>query len=103
MIIRAVLGTGLVALAIAIAAGPSFVPDATFKGSSLTDWHPVGDTDWKASNGEITGTPKSAAGGWLLSNQGWQDLALSVSFRCAGECKPGIIVRAQKTPDGMKG
>jgi len=103
MILRTTLAAGLLVSAVAVAAGPSFTPDATFKGSSLTGWHTLGDADWKASNGEITGAPKSAAGGWLLSDQGWQDLGLSVSFRCAAECKPGMIVRAQKTADGMKG
>ncbi|MEP6716587.1 MAG: FG-GAP-like repeat-containing protein [Terriglobia bacterium] len=103
MILRTALGTGLLMSAMAVAASRGFIPDTTFKGSSLTGWHTLGDADWKASNGEITGTPKSAAGGWLLSDQNWQDLSVSVSFRCTGECKPGMIVRAQKTADGMKG
>ncbi len=103
MSVRTALGAVLLMSATAVAAGPSFIPDTTFKGSSLTGWHMLGDAAWKASNGEITGTPKSAAGGWLLSDQGWQDLALSVSFRCTGGCKPGMIVRAQKTAEGMKG
>ncbi|MBZ5627071.1 MAG: FG-GAP-like repeat-containing protein, partial [Acidobacteriia bacterium] len=63
----------------------------------------LGQADWRAVNGEITGTPKSPAGGWLLTDRGLQDLGVYASFRCSGGCKTGIIVRAQKTADGMKG
>ena len=28
---------------------------------------------------------------------------MAASFRCAGACKPGMLIRAEKTPDGMKG
>src|SRR3954454_3403606 len=87
----------------ALAAGPTFIPDAAFKGSTLTGWPTVGAAEWKAAGGEITGTPKSPAGGWLLMRQGLQDLGVYASFRCTGGCKTGIMVRAQKTPDGMKG
>ena len=44
----------------------TFVPDWTFKGSSLTGWHVLGAADWKAVDGELVGTPKSADGGWLV-------------------------------------
>ena len=60
--------THVVLIAVAVAAlasrgtlfgaGPSFHPDATFKGSSLTGWHPVGAAGWRADNGEIVGTPQ---------------------------------------------
>ncbi len=84
-------------------AGPSFVPDVTFKGSSLTGWHGVGEADWKAESGEIIGVPKSAGGGLLLMDKGLQDLGFYASFRCSNGCKTGILLRLQKTPDGMKG
>ena len=80
-----------------LAAGPTFIPDATFQGSALAGWHTLGQADWKAANGEIAGTPMSAAGGWLLMDKGLQDLGVYTSFRCTGGCKTGIIVRAQKT------
>jgi len=106
MIFRKVFLASLVSLAVvalALAIGPTFIPDATFKGSALTGWHTLGQADWKAANGEITGTPKSAAGGWLLMDQGLQDLGIYASFRCTAGSKTGIIVRAQKTADGIKG
>jgi hypothetical protein len=96
------LGT-LTLVASSLAVGPTFIPDATFQGSALAGWHTLGQADWKAANGEIAGTPKSPAGGWLLLDKGLQDLGVYTSFRCTGGCKTGIIVRAQKTADGMKG
>jgi hypothetical protein len=85
-------------------AGPTFLPDSTFKGSALTGWHPLGDADWRAETGEIIGTPKSAAGGWLLMDKPLQDAAIYASFKCTGGCRTGILLRAEKTTEGgMKG
>ena len=36
-------------------------------------------------------------------DRGLQDLGLYTTFRCTAGCKTGIMVRAQKTPDGMMG
>src|SRR5579885_1174679 len=83
--------------------GPTFIPDATFKGSSLKGWHTLGDAAWRAENGEIIGTPKSAGGGWLVMDQGLQDAGFYASFRSAEGAKPGIMMRLQKTADGYKG
>ena len=82
--------------------GPTFIPDARFQGSSLTGWHVLGDAEWNAANGEITGRAKSLSGGWLLMDRGLQDLGVYASFRCSPGCKTGLVVRAQKTADGMK-
>ncbi|MGH9370256.1 MAG: FG-GAP-like repeat-containing protein [Vicinamibacterales bacterium] len=84
------------------AASRNFVPDVVFKGSSLTGWRVVGQADWRAENGEIVGTPK--AGGWLVADRSYQDVAFFSSFRCAPECKTGLLLRAETTADGgMKG
>ncbi len=93
----------LLALIPALAAGPTFIPDSTFKGSTLTGWRPLGDANWRTENGEIIGSPKSAAGGWLLMEKPLQDAAFYASFKCDGACKTGILLRAEKTADGMKG
>jgi Domain of Unknown Function (DUF1080)/FG-GAP-like repeat len=80
----------------------NFVPDATFKGSTLTGWHPLGQADWRAENGEIIGTPKP--GGWLLLDRSYQDVGFFLSFRCPPGCKAGVLLRAEKSADGgMKG
>lgn len=87
----------------ATGAGPTFIPDFTFKGSALTGWHPFGEAAWRGENGEIVGTPKSAGGGWLLIDKGLQDVGFYASFKCTGGCKTGILLRAEKTGDGIKG
>ena len=92
-----------VGLGTLIAAVPtSFVPDSTFRGSSLEGWHTLGEAGWRAQNGEIIGTPKSARGGWLVLDRSYQDIAFFASFRCTGDCKTGVLLRAQKTDTGMK-
>src|SRR4051812_9255986 len=84
--------------------GPSFHPDSSFQGSALTGWHTLGDATWRANNGEITGTPKSAGGGWLVLDKSYQDVGIYTSFKCAAGCRTGLLMRAEKTPDGgMKG
>src|SRR5258706_13641728 len=85
------------------AATKNFVPDTTFKGSALTGWHELGQAGWRANNGEIFGTPKSESGGWLVLDRGYQDVQLFAAFRCTGACKAGVLLRAEKTADGMKG
>jgi hypothetical protein len=83
----------------------NFAPDVTFTGSSLTGWHPIGQATWRAENGEIIGTPKTATpGGWLILDRSYQDVALFSSFRCVGGCRTGLLLRAEKTTDGgLKG
>jgi hypothetical protein len=83
-----------------VAATHDFVPDSVFKGSSLAGWPTAGHADWRAANGEITGAPKDADGGWLLMDRGYQDLEFYTEFRCSGACNPGVLLRAQKTPEG---
>src|ERR1700722_19990178 len=87
-----------------LAATHDFIPDVTFKGSSLSGWHSVGAADWRAENGEIIAKPKQESGGWLVLDKGYQDLQFYASFRCAGPCKAGVLLRTEKTADGgMKG
>ena len=82
----------------------NFVPDWTFKGPALADWQALGQADWRVENGEIVARPRVAEGGWLLLNQGFQDVQIAASARCSDPaCKPGLLLRAEKTTDGMKG
>ena len=89
--------------ALLFAAGPTFTPDSTFKGSSLTGWHTLGSAEWHAQNGELTGTAKQGAGGWLVLDRSYQDVGFYASFRATGGAKTGVLLRAEKTPEGMKG
>jgi hypothetical protein len=88
----------------AYAAGPTFRPDFIFKASTLAGWSPLGAGDWKAVNGEIVGTPKTPAGGWLVLNKSFEDVGVFSNITCDAGCKAGILLRAEKTSDGgMKG
>ena len=83
--------------------GPTFRADTVFTGSSLDGWHALGDATWSAKDGVITGKAKGPKGGWLVSDQSFQDVAVYADLNCSGDCKSGILFRAQKTPGGMKG
>ena len=95
--------SGVLVLA-GLAESPNFIPDSTFKGSSLAGWHPLGQADWSARNGEVTGKAKPGGnGGWLVLDKSYQDVGFFASFHCMGGCKTGVLLRAEKTSDGMKG
>ena len=37
-------------------------------------------------------------------DKSFQDVQLYMNYKCTGECKSGVLLRGQKTPDGgMKG
>jgi hypothetical protein len=76
-----------------------------FSGSTLTGWTPLGQgATWRAQNGDIIGTPAQPAGGWLVLNKSFQDVAVYTTLACSAGCKAGILLRAEKTADGgMKG
>src|SRR6476660_4693219 len=79
----------------------NFKPDATFKGSTLTGLQTIGDADWKAQNGELIGTPKAGgSGGWIVLDKSFQDIDFFTNYRCVGTCTAGVLLRAQKTPEG---
>ena len=82
------------------AVGPSFIPEFTFKGSSLSGLNIIGSAKWRAENGEIMGTADDDKGGWLVLNGSYQDVGFYTQFRCTGECQAGVLLRAEKTPEG---
>jgi len=83
-----------------LAATHDFVPDFTFRGSSLTGWHPLGNANWGVSNGEITATSRTPEGGWLMLDKSYQDIEFYTEVRCADQCDAGVLLRAEKTSDG---
>jgi hypothetical protein len=95
----------LVGMTLAFASGPNFHPNITETGKNLSSWHTLGQADWHAENGEIVGTPgANGAGGWLVFNNSYQDINFYTQFRCSDGCVTGLLMRAEKTPDGgMKG
>jgi hypothetical protein len=62
----------------------------------------LGAAKWRAENGEITGNA-AQGGGWLILDKNYQDVGFFASFRCAGDCRAGVLLRAEKTAQGMKG
>jgi hypothetical protein len=103
-----ILGIGVVTTAAAMVvpvagARPNFVPDWTFKGSTLAGWHTLGQATWTAVNGELVGKPTSPEGGWLVLDKSFQDIEFGADFKCTAGCKTGVLLRAEKTADGMKG
>jgi Domain of Unknown Function (DUF1080) len=84
--------------------GPSFIPDGSLRGSTLAGWHTLGQADWRADQGEITGKVTGAGGsGWLVLDRSFQDTGLYVSFQCIGPCDTGVLLRMRQTADGMQG
>ena len=92
-----------IALSAAIGTAQNYIEDVRFKATSLDGWHTLGDASWKAEKGEYIGTPKSPAGGWLVLDKSYQDVGIFGNFKCTGGCKTGVLLRAEKTPEGMKG
>jgi hypothetical protein len=83
---------------------PSFTPDSTFQGSSLTGWQTVGYAEWRAEKGEVIANSGGRKGdGWLVLDKSYQDTGLYLSFRCKGDCDTGVLLRAEKTAGGIKG
>ena len=94
---------GMVLLMSPAAANKNFIPDWTFTGSSLGQWRTLGGADWRAENGEIVGTPKTAEGGWLILDKPLQDVQFAATYRCTGGCRAGVMLRTQTTPEGVQG
>ncbi len=101
--ILSVLAVVVVAVSVRAADPPDFKADAVFTGSSLTGWRTVGEAQWTAANGEIVARPASDAGGWLMMDKPLQDLQFFANAKCDGACKIGVLLRAEKTADGMRG
>jgi hypothetical protein len=77
--------------------------DTTYPATSLAGWHVVGDAAWRAAGGEYVGTPTSPAGGWLMLDTSLQDVGVIATFRCAGGCRTGVLLRAVRTATGYTG
>jgi hypothetical protein len=69
----------------------------------LKGWHTIGSANWQADKGEIVGTPNQGSG-WLVLDKSFQDILFYSEYKCTGGCETGLLLRAEKTPDGgMRG
>lgn len=83
---------------------PDFVPDQTITGSRLTGWQPSGAGHWTVKDGVVAGTaPAGGAGGWLIVDRSYQDVAAFARVRCVAACEGGILLRAERGADGLTG
>lgn len=84
--------------------GQSFVPDHTLKGSSLKGWHILGGAEWQLKDGELVGKTKSGStGGWLVMDQGLQDVGFHSLFKTTGNSETAILLRMEKVDEGYRG
>ena len=78
--------------------------DYTFKGSALKGWHVLGDAEWQANNGELIGKAKANSnGGWLVLDNGYQDIGFHALFKSTGNSETAILLRMEKVTDGYRG
>ncbi len=99
----AVIGGCATALAIllGLSALKASAGKPAFDGKSLAGWHPLGG-EWRAEKGEIAGAPRPTPG-WLVLDRSYQDLGLSLSFRCTGGCQTGVLIGMEKSGDRTTG
>jgi hypothetical protein len=75
---------------------------AVFNGKTLAGWHTIGGADWKVENGNIVGTVRNGAEGWLVLDTVYGNAELSLSFDC-NNCQPGVLIRSEKSGSGTSG
>jgi hypothetical protein len=76
----------------------TFQPDHTL--SNASEWKRIGAGEWRSENEEIVG---DGAGGLLMSERSFQDVAVNVQFKCTPGSEAGIVFRLEKNGDGWKG
>ncbi len=77
----------------------TFIPDYLFTGSTLDRWKPLGENQWTAKNGVITGTVKGTKPGILLFDQSFQDVAFQASIKRESTVETGFLYRFEDKGD----
>lgn len=84
--------------------GQTFLPDRTFKGSTLRGWNLLGDAEWQAKDGELIGKAKPGTnGGWLVLDSRYQDIGFHALFKITGNSESALMFRREKTDGGYRG
>src|SRR4051794_29845882 len=96
------LAAAVISSVVVISAFPAShqLPDETlFDGKTLSGWQPSGPSQWRVDKGAIAGW---GAGGWLVSDKGYQDFVWSFAYQCK-DCDAGVLLRATKSEGGLNG
>lgn len=99
------IGAALTALAAGCAYGQGpardFQPDIIVSGADLPSFYRIGEAAWSTRGEEIVARPSSGGtAGMSLFDQPLQDVAVHAEFLCTEECQIGVLVRAERNPDG---
>jgi hypothetical protein len=73
-----------------------------FNGTSLAGWHVLGGADWRVDQGNLVGTVRNGAGGWLVLDSVYGPSTLTIGFECKN-CEPGLMIRSGKAGDRTSG
>ena len=73
-----------------------------FDGTSLAGWHALGGADWRVDNGDLVGTVRNGAGGWLVLDSVYGPSTLTIGFECKN-CEPSLMIRSGKVGDRTSG
>lgn len=81
--------------------GLTFQPDYIFAGSTLNGWRVWGEARWQADDGEVVAEiAADGKGGWLVFDQGIQDVGLHVKFKATEGVEAGVLMRLEETGTG---
>ncbi len=76
-----------------------FIP--LFDGESLTGWHTKGNIQTSIEEGVLTvSNDRSGPGGWLLTDNEYENFHLSMEFRCPPPNNSGIAIRYHGPEEG---
>jgi hypothetical protein len=100
--LTSIAAVAAMALGLHAADPPNFKPDGKLE--TLTGTEVIGQAEWRAEKGEIVGRAKPGGSGWLVIDKALQNLLFYTNVTCQGACQTGVLLRAEKTPDGgMRG
>lgn len=99
----ALVATAAALLFVFVFAVHAGLPQApVFNGTSLTGWHVLGGAEWRVDNGDIVGTVRNGAGGWLVLDTVYGEAQTNLSFECKN-CEPSVMIRSGKDGDTTSG
>jgi hypothetical protein len=80
----------------------SFTPTERLSATNMEGWKTTGG-NWIGAAEGVMLPRQPGAGGWLLSSRAYQDVAITAMFQCIGDCKAGVVLRAETAGSQTKG